>query len=657
MGKETKFGPLRFFSRSKKHEALDSLPVAYHTSEAVSSDSYEDPMTSTQNLDLSNAKPYHPLQGATSIRLVTLKRSGNGSDFWIQCNLVDIDLATNPVYYAISYEWDYQWSKEESETKEILVNGQLMVVKDNLYNALVRFSSDDVPALENPLLRPGTTFFWIDALCINQDDVLERNHQVGLMCKIYSESKCVLVWLGLQHQSLPFGWNKRVMTVMEKVPNVRGSEKAVHKFVKKTLYSYEDKWMMDKDWPYIVARWCNASYWHRMWITQEIQLAKQLHIYTGDSHMSWSSLTQARRYFDRVYGPHSRMKSTRWAAFSLDYNRNQRSLWKLKELMVLRQGAKCSEVRDRVYALLSLATDTHGKLEADYSRSLSDLYREVMKIYILPDNSIPPVYTYNLVAFSSFLQKILTPYDPAPEYIKLTDEDVTPIWVCGYIIGSITIVENPEKAFSPAIPLSRATAIPDEQLPAAEQLIWTTCPSSHELTARIEAPRKKPRVFQFEKQGLNRSNAQRCVPKKVKLSHARRAAWSITVGSAAPSWTGPSHYVELHGAGPEDSRLGDLVCGFPKSDIALVFRHDSKSDELQLIGKAVMDFGAGKTEYPVRLNVFEEALMWNNNPNDPSTMTAIPERAVYLRLHLGVLQLLTCPSRLFRHAPPEGTTV
>jgi hypothetical protein len=371
--------------------------------------------------------------------------------------------------------------------------------------------------------------------------------------------------------------------------------------------------------------------------------------------MSWSSLTQARRYFDcKLY---SRMKSTRWAAFSLDDNRYRKSLWKLKELMVLREGAKCAEVRDRVYALLSLATDTHGKLEADYSRSLSDLYREVMKIYILPDNSIPPVYTYNLVAFSSFLQKILTPYDPAPEYIELTDEDVTPIWVCGYIIGSVTIVENPEKAFSPAIPLSRATAIPDGQLPAAEQLIWTTCPSSHELTARIEAPRKKPRVFQFEKQGLNRSNAQRCVPKKVKLSHARRAAWSITVGSAAPSYTSPSHYVELHGTGPEDSRLGDLVCGFPKSDIALVFRHDSKSDELQLIGKAVMDFGAGQTEYPVRLNPFEEALMWNNNPNDPSTMTAIPERAVYLRLHLGVLQLLTCPSRLFRHAPPEGTTV
>ena len=373
--------------------------------------------------------------------------------------------------------------------------------------------------------------------------------------------------------------------------------------------------------------------------------------------MSWSSLTQARRYFDsKLY---SRMKSTQWAAFSLDDNRNRRSLWKLKELMVLREGAKCAEVRDRVYALLSLATDTHGKLEVDYSRSLSDLYREVMKIYILPDNSIFPSYTYNLVAFSSFLQKILTPCDPAPEYIELTDEDVTPIWVCGYIIGSVTWtrVENHEKAFGPAIPLSRATAIPDGQLPAAEQLIWTTCPSSHELTARIEAPRKKPRVFQFETQGLSRSNVRRCVPEKVKLSHARWAAWCITVGSAAPSYTSPVHYVDLLGTGPEDSRVGDLVCGFPKSDIALVFRHDSKSDELQLVGKAMMDFGAGQTEYPVRLNPFEEALMWNKNPNDPSTMTAIPERAVYLRLHLGVLQLLTCPPRLFRHGPPEVTAV
>ncbi|KAF2732509.1 HET-domain-containing protein [Polyplosphaeria fusca] len=37
---------------------------------------------------------------------------------------------------------------------------------------------------------------WIDALCINQDDIVERGHQVRLMREIYSKAQKVSVWLG-----------------------------------------------------------------------------------------------------------------------------------------------------------------------------------------------------------------------------------------------------------------------------------------------------------------------------------------------------------------------------------------------------------------------------------------------------------------------------
>jgi hypothetical protein len=37
---------------------------------------------------------------------------------------------------------------------------------------------------------------WMDALCINQEDVIERNQQVYLMGSIYSQAREVLVWLG-----------------------------------------------------------------------------------------------------------------------------------------------------------------------------------------------------------------------------------------------------------------------------------------------------------------------------------------------------------------------------------------------------------------------------------------------------------------------------
>jgi len=39
---------------------------------------------------------------------------------------------------------------------------------------------------------------WIDALCINQSDVTERNQQVHMMGRTYSNAERVLVWIGLE---------------------------------------------------------------------------------------------------------------------------------------------------------------------------------------------------------------------------------------------------------------------------------------------------------------------------------------------------------------------------------------------------------------------------------------------------------------------------
>jgi hypothetical protein len=44
--------------------------------------------------------------------------------------------------------------------------------------------------------RDSERILWIDAICINQDKTLERNHQVTLMRDIYSKASRVVVWLG-----------------------------------------------------------------------------------------------------------------------------------------------------------------------------------------------------------------------------------------------------------------------------------------------------------------------------------------------------------------------------------------------------------------------------------------------------------------------------
>lgn len=86
-------------------------------------------------------------------------------------------------YYALSYTWG---NLDEQAT--IVLNGFDFKVTKNLENALRNLR--DCNAL------PEQHFLWVDALCINQEDLLERASEVQRMQAIYSSSIETMVYLG-----------------------------------------------------------------------------------------------------------------------------------------------------------------------------------------------------------------------------------------------------------------------------------------------------------------------------------------------------------------------------------------------------------------------------------------------------------------------------
>jgi hypothetical protein len=85
-----------------------------------------------------------------------------------------------PRFWALSYTWGTEMSKNL-----VTVNGHQLTITENLDVAL-RHLRD---ATESRIL-------WIDALCINQEDIEERNSQIQLMSCIYGAAKQVVIWLG-----------------------------------------------------------------------------------------------------------------------------------------------------------------------------------------------------------------------------------------------------------------------------------------------------------------------------------------------------------------------------------------------------------------------------------------------------------------------------
>ncbi|RDW77857.1 hypothetical protein BP5796_05709 [Coleophoma crateriformis] len=122
---------------------------------------------------------YDPLiPSRNQIRVLTLHSSTLEDS--VQCTLSTISLDFNPAFSALSYVWG-----DPKVTAEITVDGTSIQVTTNLEAALRQIRQSF-----------GQFILWVDAVCINQKDDLEKGQQVQLMGDIYKKAERVIGWLG-----------------------------------------------------------------------------------------------------------------------------------------------------------------------------------------------------------------------------------------------------------------------------------------------------------------------------------------------------------------------------------------------------------------------------------------------------------------------------
>jgi len=126
--------------------------------------------------------------GQRQIRLLRIESDG-GSIIACQLECFLLDEPYCPKFTALSYRWG-----SPRETQLIELQGLEFQIRSNL------------AAFLRETKRQGSEWkdlYWIDALCIDQSNVNEKNHQVDLMAWIYYKAEKVVVWLGEgdnQHQ-------------------------------------------------------------------------------------------------------------------------------------------------------------------------------------------------------------------------------------------------------------------------------------------------------------------------------------------------------------------------------------------------------------------------------------------------------------------------
>ena len=132
----------------------------------------------------------YPLQNPDSIRVLML-HPGDG-DAVIEISVVTVRLSAKPNFIALSYTWGNPIDERHPSYREydlvkyhISCARELLAVQQNLYEALWQLREKQE---YSPL--------WIDAICIDQKNKEELNHQLSLMPCIYCDASWVIIWLG-----------------------------------------------------------------------------------------------------------------------------------------------------------------------------------------------------------------------------------------------------------------------------------------------------------------------------------------------------------------------------------------------------------------------------------------------------------------------------
>ncbi|KAF5557307.1 mRNA 3 end-processing YTH1 [Fusarium napiforme] len=140
-------------------------------------------MSEALKTQLAQPYPGPPLLSPSHIRLICLRP---GTDEGIHCELMVVSIDSAPSYEALSYTWgDPSITETITMTTQGFETMQQFSVTSNCFSALKRLRYED-----------RTRVLWIDALAIDQSNVNERNYQVSLMSKIYSQAAVVVVYLG-----------------------------------------------------------------------------------------------------------------------------------------------------------------------------------------------------------------------------------------------------------------------------------------------------------------------------------------------------------------------------------------------------------------------------------------------------------------------------
>jgi len=313
-----------------------------------------------------------------SIRLLRILPSEDFSSE-IQCQIFHAKIGQNCASYdALSYVWG-----DPSVTSPILLNGKRHHVTVNLELAL-RY-----------LRGTEERIVWIDAICINQQDLREKNYQVQRMRNVYLNARVVVIWLGEEGTAVrALNFCRQIQK--RSIPKVFGDR------------------FLDPDINACFDLFVNRPYWNRIWTVQEVCHDREVVIQLGKLNPNILELrelyqrfrlailqgqdTEGQVTYERYFRIGSLPSPVIWGRHKFSRNQGKQDLnntflddgyetrQPLLDMLQTTRAMEASDPRDKIFALHGLVKE-HELITVDYNLSKKDVYAQTTKQLLLEDET------------------------------------------------------------------------------------------------------------------------------------------------------------------------------------------------------------------------------------------------------------------------------
>ncbi|SPO03249.1 uncharacterized protein DNG_05931 [Cephalotrichum gorgonifer] len=329
---------------------------------------------------------YRPLSDNGEIRLLLLHPAPS-LEAPIECSLRHAFLSSHPRFEAVSYTWGTKGSGGN-----ILLDGYPFGINENAEAALRRLR-----------LPVETRWLWMDAICLNQDDYVEKNIHVPLMGAVYEKADQVLAWLGEVKDGM-------LGTLLSTVKNRNRFTNEIsfsmktwidtykhrsHLIRRDNLLNFNDSYLVEEIRFGEVRELLTRPWFTRGWIIQEAVVAKKLLLVCGPEVFEWDILRVMVSALTDDFGlgdTYNVLRCPEEPAIRARFHliNDLRSAWiksrdeiRLVTVLFGFRGLQTTDPRDHIYAFLGLLREAGGSLIIpEYRSSPSEIYTDVAQTII-----------------------------------------------------------------------------------------------------------------------------------------------------------------------------------------------------------------------------------------------------------------------------------